>query len=337
MVNKSYLFLTLIVIGILGRWVLVPSIAKIHDLNEAQKHEKIDNLNTYETCFSAQNCLPEDLLHPLNLTSQREKAVRLYLQNNQQIFLKNGKYITYFLNGVYLNLDLNSSVEMQLKNMREKDRKAFFDGLFYSPLASTNSFLNDNFTAFKKFCPSRIDCLKLEIKASPEAWEIKNKKLEELFLEVEKSGNLTALVPLLDIIPNHPLLRNFLEKNYLLIVGENNIDRISSHLARYNPGWHDRQYKKILESNKQVAIHYFIETLNVGCPGQKKEIFKILKDKYFLQNDSSLEAIKNSISEQASYLFSDNDSERKEFRVQDTKLKSNEAKDSKCTRSFGEI
>ncbi|EQC45988.1 hypothetical protein [Bacteriovorax sp. Seq25_V] len=321
MINKN-LFFVLLVIGLFGRWIVVPSLKR---LEAGKAVNKINSgLGTGLECMKLETCTALDLSNPIFLESSRVNETRAYLKKHFESLYSYDGFNTFHLLGQLSKVSKNEDEEkLFLKSLSSKNLHAFGLGLYHCNSRDCRDYVVAYEASLKEILSERTFLL-LKIK-SDDSWELKNRYLDRLLEIIEKEQEYSLAVSLIEFIPNHPRLRKFLEKYYLYLIGQKNIDRAAVHLSRYNPGWHDRTYKEILNSGLLAHIDAYITTMKIDCPSRLNDIYSGIEK---LSKQSQALA-----KEEAYYLLNATDSLAKKLNLDPLKFVS----DSKCHRPFEEI
>lgn len=295
-----YILLTMIFVGLFGRWVFVPAINNLHQQKNVKSPNdfQIEFAGVQKDCISKNKCLISDLLNPYFLQPENQQLARAYILENLSILKKENLYLTYLLIGHFIN---NESFEFlsgtKLNTLNEEKKAGLFEGLFHCPLVECKKYFEKNKEYIKKNA-TRIQYLKILLKQEG-SWVEHNKELDELLGLIVKNETYIQLISLIEYIPNHPKLRANIEKYYLKIFGQRNINKAAFHLARYNQGWHDRKFNEVFTSKSSPHIDGFIEMMKVGCP-QKINEMKVI---YF----NKLNAVSQKLFLNEVKLFADDD------------------------------
>ena len=268
--KKHSFLLTIIAVGVFGRWVLVPSLNRLKERGERQAAEAKKVVVT--SCFSVDKCSIEELYSMRFKNSENRPLLRKYILSHwDEISQTHLKQLWYLRAQVINDEDLENSLLKSVKLLNKDLQKSFLRGLFLCHHRACTSFSKKNINAWDKTIYfEEVNSLQIKL---PGSWSKKNKYLVALLTSYSKSAEFTKAVALIDYIPNHPKLKKFIESNYLKIIGQRNIEKVTYHLARYNSGWHDRSYKSVLESREGAHIDSFIRNMKVGCPQKLDLIF----------------------------------------------------------------
>lgn len=268
------ILLTMIFVGIFGRWVFIPSIKNIY-LNKKEAGAGEDFQVGFEQvqtdCIKKRSCLISDLLNPYFLHNESLKTTREYILDNFSMLKNENEYLSYLLLAHFVNTTSFDFVSGEnLAHLTLAQQAGFFEGLFHCAGSECKEYFKLNEEHIKKYA-TRIQFLKIRLKQE-ESWTKLNKELDELLNLIIQNQSYIQLISLIEYIPNHPKLRSSLEKYYLNIFGQKNIEKAAFHLSRYNPGWHDRKFSEVFSSKSSPHIDHFILTMIVGCPQKTMEM-----------------------------------------------------------------
>lgn len=277
--NKSGLvfniLLTMVFIGLFGRWVFVPSIKKIY-MNKSENHTddfQVGFEQVQTDCIKKRSCLISDLLNPYFLHKENVVTTREYILDNFTTLRNENEYLSYLLLAHFVNTTSFDFISGEnLAHLTKPQQAGFFEGLFHCVGSECKDYFKLNETHIKKYS-TRIQFLKIRLKQE-ESWTKLNKELDELLNLIIENQSYIQLISLIEYIPNHPKLRSSLEKYYLNIFGQKNIEKASFHLSRYNPGWHDRKFSEVLSSRSNPHIDNFLLTMIVGCPQKTMQMIR---------------------------------------------------------------
>jgi hypothetical protein len=269
--KKQYFFLALIIIGILGKWVVMPSVKrmKMEQKALAEKQQK----EVVTSCFSRGKCSITELLSLESQNGNRRELLRNYvLKNWNEISSQSQKTAWYLRAQVITAEDIKQSFLDSVLALDKNLQHSFLKGLSLCHNRHCLDFGKKFYTSWsqEEFF-EEVSLIRIKV---PGHWSKKNKILKGLLDTFEYSGEFTKAVALIDFIPNHPSLKKFLEVNYLKIIGQSNIDKVALHLARYNSGWHDRSIAKIMGSLSNSHIDSYLRNMKVGCPQKVLDIYK---------------------------------------------------------------
>ncbi|WP_156979914.1 hypothetical protein [Bacteriovorax sp. BAL6_X] len=125
----------------------------------------------------------------------------------------------------------------------------------------------------------------------PRPWFEKSGDLRMYIHLLEKNGEKIEykdLGALISAIPNHEVLKDFVARNFFKI--DSHKSGVSVYLARYQEGWHDRNYKRFLNKNvKDEDISAFLLSMPIGCP--KLKTILAFKDHFSQGNERVLKDI----------------------------------------------
>ena len=320
MANKN-IFLTLLLLGLIGRWIVVPAIKRMEAVNQINKIDQISDIQ-FE-CIKKTSYTAIELTNPFFLEASRIGLTREYLRNYGEGLYSQDAFNTSFLRGLTAKKTTNENDQEFINSLSENDLKSFILGLYQCSNSECRDFTTTNLATLENKIDPRSRLL-LKIK-SDEPWSIKNKYVEEFLFLVEKDEAYSMMIFLVEYIPNHPRLRKYLEKYYLKIIGQKNIDKAAVHLSRYNSGWHDRKYVEILSSKNLAHIDSFIQTMRIDCPRKAEKIYQVVNG---LSKQTQQLAI-----EEAYYILGPTDKLAKELKLDSLKF----IEDSKCHRPIDTI
>lgn len=305
-----HIFAAFIVIGIFGRWIVIPSVKRVKLEKEYQA--KKDAKEAQASCFDKGHCSLYDLMRGPELVGEFRPLSVKYLHKNWEELLKENSYLAWKLRGMLIGDEDNKALFIKsLKELDSRHQKAFLSGLYSCHERACQSFYAKNMELWKDDKIYFEEVSRLDLK-QPGHWGKKNKILKSLLVNYEEREEYARAIELLEFIPNHPQLKKFVEKFYLKIIGQRNIDNAAVHLARYNNGWADRQFKTILESDVPAHKDAFLGVLKISCPQKLNQIYS-----YWSQWNNNTRKIALN---EARYLLKDNEKLREKIGLKKTSL-----------------
>lgn len=290
--KKYHYFLVLIAIGIIGKWVVMPSVKtmKLRQDREREKQQK----EVLSSCFLRGKCSVSELLSMRSQTGNQKEQLREYVLKNWGTLVHQSPKTMWYLKAQIITAeDINEEFISDILKLSKFNQQAFLQGLSHCHNRHCLDFGKKYYARFnQEDFYDEINLIRIKV---PGHWSEKNDILKRLLDSYESSREFTKAATLIDFIPNHPMLKKFLEKHYLRVIGHTHIEKVALHLARYNPGWHDRNYKRVMKSRYMAHIDAFLLNMKVGCPQKLKEIFSYKS--YW--NEATLEIAKK----EARYLF----------------------------------
>jgi len=270
------------------------------------------------SCFLRGKCSVQELLSMHSQTGNRKEMLKNYLIKNWQELLADSPTTSWYLRAQVIDEgDINQEFLTEVLKLPKNFQHAFLKGLANCHNRHCLDFgkkYHESFSSEEFFEEIHLILIK-----APGSWVQKNKLLKKLLESFSKSREFTKAVSLVDYIPNHPLLKKYLEKHYLNIIGQSQIEKAALHLSRYNQGWHDRNVRRVLNSLYSAHIDAYLKYMRVGCPQRLEKIYSYKKK----WNSATQLIAKN----EAKYLFKEINSYPRDLGLRKMDL----IQDSKCT------
>lgn len=315
-------FLALIIIGITGRWIIIPAIK-----SEKVRRELSDKTNISVSkfqCLDKGTCgLSELSSMPFLVGENREKTRQQVLKVEYESHSNPRTY--HFLRGSLVK-GIDDEDSVSFVNSLDKENKIYYlQGLFFCQHVECQEFIENHLS---KLNLNELDEFRLKfLLRKSGSWRIKNDYLKELLDMYSRNGEFSKALHLIDHIPNHPRLKRFIEAHYEDVVSDFLIMKASVYLSRYNKGWHVRKLDKLIEKGSLIHIDNFLSTLKNDCPSDMKKIDKFFESllKKNKLNDHSRELYKESLR----YIVTNKDELFKKYNLREQDL----VKGSLCHRS----
>ena len=291
--RKSVFFIILIVLGICGRWLLLPEVKRITimKLYEEKKQNKVDILLT---CLANGRCEKNEIFNgKIIFNKEKLQSLRSYLIKNKNKIIGREFYRLRAL--VLTDADLMGPFLNELKHISLKNLSSFIYGLFLCHSIRCRNFYVEKKNFFKKISMQFSDVdldlniLKLSLKENKH-WKEKGKVLRKYLEMLKKNKKIDDVIDIIKYIPNHPLLKRFVMVNYLEIKKQYNIKVGAIYLARYYGPWHFLKYKEIFISKSYIHKKNFILSLKITCPKNIKQIYSMFQNDEKLLDDLFLES-----------------------------------------------
>jgi hypothetical protein len=269
---KTYHYFAIFtLITVFTKWVILPEVNKVDQRDLYKKDLRFEA--SEHNCVSKGECGLHDLMSGPQLTGANKLETRKYVLSNWKELVKQSPVDSYFLRARIITKDDFSAkfLNMILASGREQ-QAGFLQGLYSCHDIECENFAQEYLKTWENIPYMEEEVAKLKIKL-PGHWSQKNKVLEKLLKLYANNEEYARAVTLIDFIPNHPGLKEFLAKHYLKIIGQGLIDRTSYHLARYEHTWHDKMYEEVMKSGNLAHIDAFLKTMKVSCPQNVDKIF----------------------------------------------------------------
>ena len=311
--TKRNLFLALIVIGLVGRWMIVPSIKNEKKRREMKANSRV-SLSKF-SCLDKGTCGLSELSSMPFLLGENRAKTRLELQKYENESMSNIKTF-YFLSGSLVRgRDDQSSLDL-LNSLDKAKRQHFLDGLYFCQHLECQQFLDQYMEKFDLVEMREME-LKLLLKKAG-SWKVKNGFLKELLDIYASTNQYSKALHIVDVIPNHPRLKKFIEVHYEKVVSDFLIMKAAVFLSRYNKGWHLRKEKSLIKDGSLIHMDQYLATLKNDCPADlmrlDKFVVRLKKEEKI--NAHSLNIYRDSLR----YLVKENDFLKKKYKITDEEI-----------------